>query len=409
MKLKRLRMIGLPLLVAVFSQLYFYPFVQSGYRISAGIIVLNFILLVDSSYPPFLLSLASGAVTVLLRCIVDMALGGGGNAVLAAHLPTLVFYAVFGALAQWLKPSRMHSRPVMAVGTLLFLECAANLAETLARRDLGLNILAAIAITALVRTLLATIPLEIYLYHRLFVTESEHQQRYEQLNLMASDICAEAFYLKKSAKDINEVMAKSYKLFDDNRANPEVSAPALEISRAVHEISKDYRRLQSGLEGLVANVEEQREMKLSTVLDILSDNTRRGLKQSGSHITFTCKARADFAVRQYYTLFSILGNLISNAIDACGQDGAVELCAGEAGVCVTFAVKDNGCGIAPDVLPYIFGAGFTTKFSESGAAGTGIGLCHVKNMAESLGGEIKVESAPESGTIFTVILPKESI
>ena len=60
---------------------------------------------------------------------------------------------------------------------------------------------------------------------------------------------------------------------------------------------------------------------------------------------------------------------------------------------VTLAVSDNGGGIANDIRPFVFDAGFTTK--SGGHAG--IGLWFVRQLALASHGEVRVESAPELG------------
>jgi signal transduction histidine kinase len=69
---------------------------------------------------------------------------------------------------------------------------------------------------------------------------------------------------------------------------------------------------------------------------------------------------------------------------------------------VELAVADGGTGIAPDVLPRIFEPFFTTK-----AAGTGLGLPSVVQVACAAGGGVAVESQVGTGTRFTVFVPTE--
>jgi signal transduction histidine kinase len=65
-------------------------------------------------------------------------------------------------------------------------------------------------------------------------------------------------------------------------------------------------------------------------------------------------------------------------------------------------VKDEGVGIAPELVPRIFEPFFTTK-PEGKGAGLGLSICH--GIVASLGGHINVESAPGKGTTFQVVLP----
>jgi signal transduction histidine kinase len=67
-------------------------------------------------------------------------------------------------------------------------------------------------------------------------------------------------------------------------------------------------------------------------------------------------------------------------------------------------VSDEGPGIPPEVLSHIFEPFFTTK--EEGR-GTGLGLAIALGIVQQHGGNIEVDSTPQKGTAFTVLLPEE--
>src|SRR6266699_3254935 len=83
------------------------------------------------------------------------------------------------------------------------------------------------------------------------------------------------------------------------------------------------------------------------------------------------------------------------------QDREVRLAAG-AYVCVE--ISDNGCGIAPEVLPRIFEPFFTTKRD---ASHRGLGLAWVYGIVTNHGGGVAVSSQPGTGTSVRVYLPAE--
>jgi len=67
-------------------------------------------------------------------------------------------------------------------------------------------------------------------------------------------------------------------------------------------------------------------------------------------------------------------------------------------------VRDDGPGIPPEVLSHIFEPFFTTK--EEGK-GTGLGLPIALGIVQQHGGNIEVDSTPQKGSAFTVLLPEE--
>jgi signal transduction histidine kinase len=93
----------------------------------------------------------------------------------------------------------------------------------------------------------------------------------------------------------------------------------------------------------------------------------------------------------------ILGNLVTNAIQAMPEGGrlTVETVMIQDGVRLT--VADTGKGISPDDLEKIFEPLFTTK-----AKGIGLGLSVARRLALTNGATIAVESAPGRGSRFTM-------
>ena len=100
----------------------------------------------------------------------------------------------------------------------------------------------------------------------------------------------------------------------------------------------------------------------------------------------------------------VLLNLISNAVKFTPR-GKVELAVEpSAPSSLLFSVRDEGLGIAPDKLSFIFEP-FRRISPGGGAAGSGLGLSIVKELVRLMGGEISVESKPGSGSTFRVVLP----
>ena len=106
---------------------------------------------------------------------------------------------------------------------------------------------------------------------------------------------------------------------------------------------------------------------------------------------------------------SLLGqvwtNLIGNAIKFSepGQEIGIRLL--EQTECVVVSVTDHGCGMTPEVQKHIFEK-FYQGDSSRKSLGNGLGLALVKRIVELSQGVVEVESAPQQGATFRVILPK---
>ena len=100
----------------------------------------------------------------------------------------------------------------------------------------------------------------------------------------------------------------------------------------------------------------------------------------------------------------ILVNLLENAADAAGSEGAVSIRSRRDGDRFVVEVEDNGLGIPDDHLPHIFEPFFTTK--EPGR-GMGLGLSVSRGIAQSFDGELTAENLtpPAHGARFTLSLP----
>jgi two-component system, OmpR family, sensor histidine kinase BaeS len=104
-------------------------------------------------------------------------------------------------------------------------------------------------------------------------------------------------------------------------------------------------------------------------------------------------------------LYQVLDNLLKNAWQYTPQGGWTAIRVQELGAAVKFDIVNSGVGIASEDLPFVFERFYRGEKSRSREyGGTGIGLAIVKSLVESHGGEVGVESSPES-TAFWFTLP----
>jgi PAS domain S-box-containing protein len=110
-------------------------------------------------------------------------------------------------------------------------------------------------------------------------------------------------------------------------------------------------------------------------------------------------------------LQQVLWNLLANAIKFTAKGGRVDVVLQRINSHVEISVSDNGEGISPEFLPFVF-----DRFRQQDASktrrhgGLGLGLSIVKNLVELHGGSVRVESEGlGKGATFTVSLPLVSV
>ena len=97
----------------------------------------------------------------------------------------------------------------------------------------------------------------------------------------------------------------------------------------------------------------------------------------------------------------VLINLLKNAEQSIPENSSKEIKVSvqKIGDKVVIRIRDNGCGIPPEIRQKIFEPNFTTK---SGGTGLGLAICH--RIIESFGGEIRFTSELEKGSEFFITL-----
>lgn len=168
----------------------------------------------------------------------------------------------------------------------------------------------------------------------------------------------------------------------------------------------DLSKIESGMSEV-----DVTEFDLNVMLNELITLLGTNASSNNTRLVYTSKNLESVAVTSDITkLRQIIINLVSNAIKFTHK-GTVRITAklkqpstetvGENRLVI--AVKDSGIGIEPDRLEHIF-----DKFTQSDSSitreygGTGLGLAIARQLAQLLGGDIKVVSKVGEGSCFTV-------
>jgi signal transduction histidine kinase len=99
-------------------------------------------------------------------------------------------------------------------------------------------------------------------------------------------------------------------------------------------------------------------------------------------------------------------NLLTNAMKYSGDAREIDLRLAARNGDAVIEVVDHGLGMEPDERKHIFEKFYRAPSHESRLiAGTGLGLTLVAHIAKAHGGRVEVESAPGSGSTFSILIP----
>lgn len=155
------------------------------------------------------------------------------------------------------------------------------------------------------------------------------------------------------------------------------------------------------------SVDERRPVALATIVDETVMLLGEQLRARGIELVVDAARPLPPVLADAGQLEQVLINLLSNARDALVDRPSPQITIStripeRSPAMAALCVADTGVGIPPETLAHIFDAFFTTK---PDGQGTGLGLSISRGIIERHGGHIEVESAPEVGTTFRILLP----
>ena len=164
----------------------------------------------------------------------------------------------------------------------------------------------------------------------------------------------------------------------------------------------DVSRISRGLISIVKAEVDLRDVVNAAIEQIMPAAERKAQRIDVMLPPGPCRVEGD-ATR----LTQVIGNLLGNAIRYTGARGHITLTLDVRDGAAALQVTDNGQGIAPELLPYLFDLYVQAETSsERQNGGLGLGLALVKSLVELHGGAVKASSAGlGQGSSFDIRLP----
>ena len=164
----------------------------------------------------------------------------------------------------------------------------------------------------------------------------------------------------------------------------------------------DLTRIESG--------QKKRELRVMNLIEQAKSAMENSSSEAAERkITVTLEAPDELSFYGDADEVSIIcNNLISNAVKYNRDNGSVSVKITDEGDSVSLAVVDTGIGMTEEETGKLFEDFVRIKNDKTRSIpGSGLGLSIVKKIVGLYGGEVHVESEPDSGSTFTVTLKKQ--
>ena len=403
-----LYIVFIALLTAVASEINVTPFNGEAFRFGLGSIAFFLLLLIRPPASLIRTGLITGLTVVCFRIFGDMLQHIDLLVSLKTHSSVFLFYFLYALGLKLIKIEQYKTSPLLLGGWAAGLEFVGNSAEQLAR----LLLLNGVNVTFHEWILLGGVAvLRSYFVVGLFssIIISENKKRMQEMLSIGSELYAETLYLQKSMNHIEQITASSHELYRTLKKKElhELSVQALLIAQEIHEVKKDSQRIFAGLSKMT-NEKRNENFFLSDLIDFVVIANKNYSELLKKNISFHESISSDFETNQQIPLLALLNNITANAVESIMNKGEIVFEVFEERENTYFVIKDSGGGIPKEDVSIIFEPGYTTKYSTQGIAATGIGLSHVKEIIQTLEGQIQIETTG-NGTVFRIEIPTENI
>jgi two-component system sensor histidine kinase YcbA len=412
-----IQMLFIGLATALSGELRVTPF-NWDFRFGLGSSTFLLLLLLIRQVPVIRTGIIAGLTVAVFRTMISPAFfmdPAQFPDVFMVHLPAMFYYITFAFGMNMIRSGRLKSNLLLLACVVVLIDISSNIVEIFFRTFFtGIIPITPKGWLMLFGVSVVRVFFVIGIYANVRLTQlntlhREQEKRLAQMLDFGSSLYSESFYLKKMMDTIERITADAYELYrrlKDGKPG-EYSKHALRIAEKIHEVKKDAQRVIAGLAKSYDTVEVY-EMSLKEIIHFVIRSNRQYSEWLGKQVEFRTEQKTDFHTTRFLPLLTVLNNVVANSIEAIHDKGRITIVINEEKEYTHFLISDTGEGIMEKDIPFVFKAGFTTKFNEKGIASTGIGLSHVQNIVELFEGSIHVESGHD-GTNMHIRLPTHKL
>lgn len=407
------------LLIIAFAQMNLSLFAD-GFKVAMGICCMAAAAyLVPTLSMPLMIILADLGVFAS-RVLAGLFQGSSLHEAMSYSCPEIVFYLTAGILIWALRGlTGRRLAPAAYACAVCFIDFLSNFIELSIRMDpsgLTSRILIVIAAVALIRGAALLIMLMIANEYRLTLLKRTNAEQYRSLMLLMARLQGEVAWMEKGSLNVEKIMTDAYSLYtklDSSGAPRELVRSALDISKDIHEVKKEYSLIVRGIRDVIDAEPPGSGMDVKHLLMMVGDANTAASRGLPVRPDIRVECEDGIYTNSPYLILSVFNNLVTNAVEAFDGSPAdppprphITIRQRRDGSDFLFTVSDDGPGVSEDIAANIFEPGYSTKIDfDTGVVGRGLGLAIVHDIVtSSLKGSIRMDSGPD-GTTFILRIP----
>ncbi|HNP53936.1 MAG TPA: HAMP domain-containing sensor histidine kinase [Ferruginibacter sp.] len=200
----------------------------------------------------------------------------------------------------------------------------------------------------------------------------------------------------------------------DALKNEKVSNDKEKMAYFTNIIKEENRRMNKQVETILqAALLDKQEVQLNIkklpahdMIRVALNNIALPLQEKGGSLEVELTASKDTIEADEVHFTNIINNLLDNAIKYSKENPLIHLSTSNQGNQLKIRIEDNGIGMNKETLNRIFEKFYRAHTGNiHNVKGFGLGLSYVKTMVDAHQGQIRAESTPGKGSIFTLSIP----
>ena len=236
--------------------------------------------------------------------------------------------------------------------------------------------------------------IDLHRAHQKQKDDQETLMRMERLSVMGETSAIVAHELRNPLVAIGgfaRTLMRNLKEGDPNRQFAEI-------------ISSEVSRMETIIHDLLDFIRPKKQLRKEVVVDRIvaesADRFQAELAGKGIRLEMDLKSEGLTLDVHPGEIQQIMQNFLVNAMQAQPDGGRIQVVSRLVEGGVRVEVRDDGPGIANDVIDKLFSPFFSTK-----TAGSGLGLTICAQIIKSHGGVVEAANQPQGGAVFSFILP----